>query len=141
LVLIAPHVFVEDETISGIESARDAFLTTDLPERMAQYHIDAQSTFWGWNRIWLSPEFRSWNIESYVPGIRCAVLVVQGDDDEYGTLAQVEAIERSVRGPVERVLVAGAGHAPHLSHADEIVAVTASFIQSINGHGSKGDLS
>src|SRR5205823_2246310 len=141
LVLIAPHVFVEDETIRGIEAARDAFVTSDLPERMGRHHVDAESTFWGWNRIWLSPEFRSWNIEAFLPAIECPVLLVQGDADEYGTLAQLDAIERGVAGRVERVVVAGAGHAPHLTHGDEVLAATLRFCsqQQVTNKGALDD--
>jgi pimeloyl-ACP methyl ester carboxylesterase len=131
LVLIAPHVFVEDVTIRGIEAAREAFLTTDLPERMARHHVDAKSTFWGWNRIWLSPEFRSWNIENWLPAMECPVLVIQGDADEYGTLGQVDAIERTVSGPVETVIVAASGHSPHLTQQHEVLAATVRFLQSL----------
>src|SRR5688572_5374031 len=71
LVLLAPHVFVEDRSIEGIEAARRAYLTTDLPRRMAKYHVDADATFWGWNDVWLSPEFRAWNLEEFLPPIEC----------------------------------------------------------------------
>src|SRR5207248_3075248 len=93
LILEAPHVFVEDVTVASIEQARATYRTTDLGERLARYHDDPDHAFWGWNDIWLDPEFRSWTIEEYLPGVRCPVLAIQGADDEYGTMAQLDAIE------------------------------------------------
>ena len=118
LVLLAPHVFVEDRSIAGIEAARVAFAETDLAERLARYHRSAESTFRGWNDVWLSPEFRSWNIEERLPSIGCPVLLVQGADDQYGSLAQLDAIERGVAGPCRRVVLPGVGHSPHLEAPD-----------------------
>ena len=92
LVLLAPHVFVEDLSVASIAQARTSFETTNLPEKLARHHRDAALTFWGWNDIWLHPDFRSWNIEEYLPRISCPILVIQGLDDEYGTKAQVQAI-------------------------------------------------
>ena len=85
LILEAPHVFVEDLTIASIEQAKVAYKTTDLPGRLERYHANVDATFWGWNDIWLDPNFRSWNIEEYLPAIRCPILCIQGKDDEYGT--------------------------------------------------------
>ena len=131
LALLAPHVFVEDRTIAGIEAARSAYAETNLAERMSRYHRDADATFRGWNDVWLSAEFRHWNIEDYLAGVDAPVLLVQGDADDYGSLAQLDAIERSVSGPVDRVVYAGGGHAPHLDHADETVAAVARFVRAL----------
>jgi len=113
LALLAPHVFCEDRSVEGIEKARDAYVHGELRARLAKYHADVDGAFWGWNRAWLDPDFRRWNIEEYLPAIEAPVLVVQGDADEYGTLAQVDAIERAVRGPFTRCILPGAGHSPH----------------------------
>jgi pimeloyl-ACP methyl ester carboxylesterase len=129
-VLLAPHVLVEDVSVAGIAAAREAFLTTDLPARLGRYHRDPASTFWGWNRIWLSPEFRSWNIEDVLPAVHAPLLVVQGEDDQYGTEVQVEAIERGSGGPVQRLVLAGCGHAPHLERRDETMAAVVRFVAS-----------
>jgi pimeloyl-ACP methyl ester carboxylesterase len=132
LVLLAPHVFVEDVSIAGIEAARDAYTSTPLRDRLARYHDDVDSTFWGWNGAWLAPAFRAWNIEAALPGIDAPVLVVQGDADDYGTLAQLDAIEAGVRGPVERMVVAGGGHSVHTgAAAGEVAAGVAAFVNRL----------
>lgn len=128
LVLIAPHVFVEAETTASIAAIRSSFPTGDLPQRMARYHRDPEGTFYGWADVWLSEGFRSWNIEEYLPAITCPTLLIQGDADEYGTIGQLEAIEESVGGPVERVVVPGAGHSPHLSHPDRVTRAVVEFL-------------
>ncbi len=87
--------------------------------------------FWGWNDVWLSPEFRSWNIEDRLGGITCPVLLVQGDADPYGTLAQLDAIEHGVRGECTRVVLPGVGHAPHLEAPAETLAVVSQFVDEI----------
>lgn len=113
LILEAPHVFVEDISIASIAAAKRAYETTDLPQRLGRYHDDVDSAFWGWNRIWLDPAFRAWNIEHFLPGVRCPTLAIQGAGDEYGTKAQLDAIARGVAGPFEQVVLAECGHAPH----------------------------
>ena len=113
LVLLAPHVFVEDVSVASIEEARETFETTELGERMARYHRDAERTFRLWNDIWLAPEFRAWNIEDVLGGVTAPTLLIQGEHDQYGTLAQIDAIERGVQGPVQRAVL-DCRHAPHL---------------------------
>lgn len=127
LVLIAPHVFVEDISITSIAKARDNY--AELRPKLARHHADVDGAFWGWNRAWLDPGFRSWNIERFLPGIRIPTLVVQGSADEYGTLAQVDAICRAVPH-AERLIVAGAGHTPFREPA--VVAEIAAFIAGIH---------
>ncbi|HTJ41079.1 MAG TPA: alpha/beta hydrolase [Kofleriaceae bacterium] len=113
LALLAPHVFVEDVSVASIAKAKDAFRHTDLRKRLGKFHgQNVDHAFWGWNRAWLDPAFKSWNIESHLAAITVPTLVIQGDADPYGTLAQVDAIERGVRGPFERLVLAGVGHAP-----------------------------
>lgn len=129
LVLIAPHVFVEDISVSSIAAAREAYEHGDLRARLAKYHDDVDGAFWGWNRAWLDPAFRAWNLEAYLPKITAPVLVVQGTGDQYGTLAQVEAIERQLAGPVETMLVAGAGHSPFRDQPALVHAGIAAFVR------------
>ena len=94
LIVMAPHVLVEDVSIMSIEAAKVAYETTDLRERLRRYHRDPDSAFRGWNDIWLNPEFRDWNIKDCLSGIRCPVLAIQGIDDEYGTMEQIDRIAR-----------------------------------------------
>ena len=127
LILEAPHLFVEDETIAGIEDAKTAYETTDLSERIARRHIDGEATFRGWNDIWFSPAFRDWNIEEYLPAITCPSLVIQGVDDEYGTEAQPAALGQQSSGPVDAVMVPDCGHAPHRDATEGVLDVMADF--------------
>jgi len=131
LVLLAPHVFVEDRSIAGIEAARRTYLLTDLGQRMAKYHDDPDATFWGWNDVWLSAPFRAWNIEAYLPAITCPVLLVQCADDRYGSLAQLDRIEARVAGRVERLVLPEGGHAPHQSHRNEVAGRISDFVRSL----------
>lgn len=131
LVLLAPHVFVEDCSVAAIEAIRGDFLATDLAEKMAKYHRDPAATFWGWNDIWLSPQFRDWNIEAFLTTVSCPLVLVQGEEDDYGTSAQLDAIETGAAGPVERVMVAEARHSPHLSHMDPVVSAIAGFVAGL----------
>jgi pimeloyl-ACP methyl ester carboxylesterase len=128
LILLAPHVFVEDVTVASIEEARDTFATTDLGERMGRYHREPERTFRLWNDIWLAPEFRSWNIEDVLGGVTAPTLLIQGEHDQYGTLAQIDAISRGVSGPVERVVL-DARHAPHLEAPEETLDAAANFLR------------
>jgi pimeloyl-ACP methyl ester carboxylesterase len=130
LVLLAPHVFVEDICVQAISTTRETFEREGLRERMARHHRDPDVTFSGWCDVWLDPEFRSWNIEPLLPDIDVPVLVIQGRDDEYGTLAQIDAVERGVSGPVERLVVPG-GHSPHLEQPDEVLPAIVSFIERL----------
>jgi pimeloyl-ACP methyl ester carboxylesterase len=132
LVLLAPHVFVEERSITGVEAARESFLTTDLPERMAKHHDDAAATFRRWNEIWLAPEFRSWNIEASLAGVRAPVLVVQGTEDPYGTLRQLDAIEAGVLGRVDRVVLDGCGHSPHFERPTETLRAVTHFVTHLD---------
>ena len=126
LILEAPHVFVEDVTVASIEEAKRAYETTDLGKRLARYHDDPDGAFWGWNRIWLDPAFRAWDIEEHARGVRCPVLAIQGIDDEYGTLAQLDTLKRDVAGPFERVVLPACKHSPHRDQeAATLAAMTA----------------
>jgi len=131
LVLEAPHVFVEDLTVESIEAAREVYRSTDLKQRLARYHADPDNAFWGWNDIWLDPAFRRWNIEASLPGVTCPVLAIQGADDEYGTLAQLDAIERGLRGPFERLVLAQCKHSPHRDQPRATLEAIAQFIARV----------
>src|SRR5882762_5478650 len=89
---LAPHVFVEELSVRSIAAAKVAYETTTLRERLARYHDDVDGAFWGWNNIWQDPAFRAWNIERYLADITCAVLAIQGEEDEYGSMEQIDRI-------------------------------------------------
>jgi pimeloyl-ACP methyl ester carboxylesterase len=127
VVAMAPHVFVEAVSIESIAAARQAFRDADLRERLARYHGDVDGAFGGWNDAWLDPAFRAWNIEEYLPRIACPVLVIQGRDDEYGTLAQVEAIRRGVRNGTALVLD-DCRHSPQRDQPEPTLAAIADFL-------------
>jgi pimeloyl-ACP methyl ester carboxylesterase len=131
LILEAPHVFTEDMGIAAIEEARVAYASGDLRQRLARYHGDVDGAFRGWNDAWLNPAFRAWNIAEYLPGIVCPVLAIQGADDEYGTLAQLAAIERGVRGAVETLVLANCKHSPHRDQEQAALAAMAAFIARV----------
>jgi len=134
LVCLAPHVFVEAESIAGIEAARDAFeASPDMAAKMGRYHADPVATFRGWNDVWLSEEFRAWDITDRLAAIDAPILLVQGTDDQYGTFAQLDAIESGVRGPVTQLRLDGAGHAPHLDARDDVVTAIARFVDALDG--------
>src|SRR5215813_7879294 len=111
LVLEAPHVFSEEMGLRSIAKAREAFESGDLRARLSRYHRDVDAAFWGWNRPWLDPEFRDWNLEEFLPRIDAPILVIQGEQDEYGTRAQVDAIQRGARD-VEVLMLPDCGHSP-----------------------------
>jgi pimeloyl-ACP methyl ester carboxylesterase len=127
LALIAPHVFVEDFTVAEIRRTRELYESGGLRERMARHHDDPDAAFRGWSDVWLDPAFREWNIEADARGLTAPVLLVQGADDPYGTLAQIDRIRAGVRGPVERLVVEGAGHSPHLDAPEPVLAAIQAF--------------
>ncbi|WP_029008531.1 alpha/beta fold hydrolase [Azospirillum halopraeferens] len=131
LILEAPHVFVEEETLAGIRTAVEVWNASDLPERLARHHDDAGALFDAWSGIWLSPEFRPWNIEEYLPGIAAPVLVIQGEDDEYATLAQVDAIARRVSGPAETLVLPNCRHSPHRDQQQTVLRAMVNFIRRL----------
>lgn len=130
----AAHVFVEDVTLNGIREAVESYNTTDLKAKLARYHGDnTDSMFHGWADTWLNPAFRDWNIESYLPGITAPLLVIQGEDDQYGTPAQVDAITTQVSGPVRGWLVPRCGHIPHYDARNAVFDEMKRFIMEIIG--------
>lgn len=128
LVVLAPHILVEHVSIQGIEAARQAYIRTDLRQRLARHHDDPDSAFWGWNRVWLSPAFTSWNITDELHRITAPILAVQGVDDEYGTLAQIRGIAHE--HPQTRLLeLPSCGHSPHRDQPQAVLAAVANFVQ------------
>lgn len=129
LVAMAPHVFVEDISIQSIVAAKRTFETTDLPQKLARYHRDPAKTFYGWNDVWLAPAFRGWNIERFLPEIHCPLLAIMGYDDEYGTMAQVDAIARQAGGPIEVLKLEDCGHSAHRDQPEATIRAVADFVR------------
>jgi pimeloyl-ACP methyl ester carboxylesterase len=129
LVVLAPHIFVEDVSVASIRQAREAWRTTDLRQRLARYHDDPDSAFHGWNDAWLDPAFRDWNIEDALGAIRCPLLAIQGLDDEYGTMEQIRGIARRV--PQAQLLeLRACGHSPHRDQPDAVIRAVSRCMQA-----------
>jgi pimeloyl-ACP methyl ester carboxylesterase len=135
-IVLAPHIRVEGITVASIEKARTAYRTTDWRQRLSRHHDDPDSAFWGWNDIWLHPDFKHWSIEEEVAAITCPLLAVQGLDDEYGTMAQIRDIARCLP-QAELLELPGCGHAPHRDRPERVIVAIASFMRrpsKKNGH-------
>ena len=128
VIALAPHIVVEDLSLTSIEAARQAYLHKNLRQRLAKFHDDPDSAFWGWNRIWLHPAFHDWSIERDIASINCPLLAIQGLDDAYGTLEQIRGIARHV--PQTKLLeLPDCGHAVHQDQPDHVIAAAIKFIR------------
>lgn len=127
VIVVAPHIVVEDISISSIAQARSAYVSQGLRARLARYHDDVDSAFFGWNDIWLSPDFRDWTIEAELMRIRCPLLALQGEDDEYGTLRQITGI-RDRLPATELVAIPHCGHSPHRDQPEALVTAVEAFV-------------
>ena len=130
LILEAPHVFVEELGIRSIAAIRKPYESSDLPRKLARYHDHVDETFSGWNDIWLDPDFRNWNIEEYLAAISCPTLVIQGENDEYGTLAQIEAIRRRVAA-TQPLILPRCGHSPHRDQPSLTLDAISRFVATL----------
>jgi len=133
VVTMAAHVFVEAFGLKSIAELNRTFETSGLRERLGKYHKDPAKTFHLWADAWLDPEFLKWNIEEFLPGIKCPVLAMQGAGDEYGTMAQLEAIKRQVGGPCELLKLRECGHAPFRDRPRKVLDAIAKFIRTTLG--------
>ena len=131
LILEAAHVFVEEKTLEGIRVIREAYIKGDLKRRLARYHDDPDKSFFGWNDAWLNPDFLSWNIESYLAKVGCPVLLLQGENDEYGTIRQITKITKKVRGPVDARVIPSCGHSPHRDNPKLVLEIMSKFIRDL----------
>jgi pimeloyl-ACP methyl ester carboxylesterase len=127
LVLIAPHFFVEDISIASIRDAKIAYETTDLRAKLARWHEHVDAAFRGWNEAWLDPGFRRWDLSDCLLHIRVPMTIIQGADDQYGTVRQIEMAQETCTCPVEASLLMGVKHAPHRENPEETLAVIAGF--------------
>lgn len=133
VVAMAPHVFIEPLCLKSIDKAAEAFEKTDLKERLGKYHRDARKTFYGWADVWLEAEFKGWDIRGdYLPAIRCPVLAIQGHDDIYGTMAQLDEIKNRVKGPCELMKLEDCGHAPFREQPEKTLAAVTRFIKGLS---------
>jgi len=132
VVAMAPHVFIEPVCLASIAKAAQAFETTDLKDRLGRYHRDARKTFYGWADVWLDRNFVSWDIrDDYLPRITSPVLAIQGRDDIYGTLRQLDDIARQVKGPCELLKLENCGHAPFREQPEKTLDAVTRFIKGL----------
>ncbi|MGY4304352.1 pimeloyl-ACP methyl ester carboxylesterase [Bradyrhizobium sp. USDA 4369] len=127
IVLIAPHVIVEDVSVSSIAAIKTAYETTELRAKLARWHKDVDNAFFGWNGAWLDPAFQAWDITDALAYIRVPVAVIQGIDDQYGTIRQVEIIQEECYCPVEVAMLPKTGHSPHREATDATLRIIADF--------------
>lgn len=133
LILIAPHFFTETCGLTEIARARDAFQNGDLRERLNKYHRDVDNAFCGWNDAWLDPAFEAWNVAGVLDTIHVPVLAIQGRDDPYGTLAQIDVVTQRVRRATVKTLVLNeCRHAPHFEHPQQVIAAIVAFCEGLN---------
>lgn len=133
VILMAPHVFVEQVSLDAINAANDAYANGDLREKLKRYHgANVDSAFRGWCDTWLDPNFRTWDMRPRLSNIKVPILQLQGINDEYGTVLQIQSINVNSGGPVTSVMLPNCGHAPHLDKADETLAEIVKFIKSLD---------
>lgn len=130
IILEAPHVFVEPITLAGIAAAEEVYRTTNLREKLAKYHSDPDATFAAWTETWTAPYFKDWNVEEYVPEVRCPVLMIQGLQDEYGSARQLEAIKAG-RADREIMMLDRCAHSPHRDQPEAVLKAAADFVKRI----------
>jgi len=134
LILLAPHYFAEQESLSSIAEAKEAYLKAELRARLSVYHTNVDNAFYGWCDAWLHPDFAQWSIVDNLDYIRVPVLAMQGRQDQYGTLAQIEVIEERCYAPVELVVIEDCKHSPHLEQSEQVLKLAVSFVERINEH-------
>ncbi|MDD9908629.1 MAG: alpha/beta fold hydrolase [Ahrensia sp.] len=127
IVTMAPHFFTEEMGLAEIASAKKAFASGDMRARMSKYHADPENTFRGWNDSWLHPDFKSWNVSEVIDYIRVPVLAIQGEDDQYGTLAQIEELKDRCYAPVDELVLSNCRHAPFLDQQEKVLAELADY--------------
>jgi pimeloyl-ACP methyl ester carboxylesterase len=133
VAVMAPHVFVEPVTVSAIEQVASAYRETDLRARLARYHGErVDGAFWGWNQVWRDASFANWNIETELENVKVSVLLVQGQDDTYGTMAQLDCIESRVCGSVRRAELQACGHSPFRDQLEQTLELLAGFVRALD---------
>ena len=131
LVLMAPHVFTEQMGLASIAQAKRAYKTSDLRAKLAKYHAHVDNAFCGWNGAWLDPGFKAWNIEDAVGRWRAPALLIQGVDDQYGTMAQIRAIEARSPAPVTSLILEACRHSPQIDQPEATLDAIAGFCAEV----------
>jgi pimeloyl-ACP methyl ester carboxylesterase len=132
LITEAAHVFCEELSVKSIRAAKARYLNGDLREKLARYHGDnVDCAFWGWNGAWLDPDFMQWNLEEFLPGIKVPILAIQGEEDQYGTPAQLEAIANHAGGETQAIMLPDCAHAPHVEQTEATLEAMRDFILKI----------
>ena len=131
LVLMAPHFFTEPEGLAEIAVAKEKYEQGDLRERMSKYHRDPDNAFRGWNESWLHPDFRAWDVTDAIDHLRVPTLAIQGRDDRYGTVAQIETLVERSYAPVDTLILDGCGHAPFLDKPQAVLEAIGDFLSRL----------
>ena len=136
---IPSHFVVEDVSVASIAEIKTIYEATDLRAKLARWHKDVDNAFYGWNGAWLDPKFRSWDISDYLAYIRVPVAIIQGADDQYGTMQQLEIAQKECYCPVDVTLLAGAGHQPHREAQAATLNAISGFVNAVlRGEGFRG---
>ena len=140
VAMIAPHFIVEDISVTSIAKIKTAYETTELKAKLARWHKDVDNAFYGWNGAWLDPEFRNWDISEYLAYIRVPIAILQGVDDEYGTMRQIEIAREECYCPVDVTEIPGAGHSPHREAPGRTLNAISDFANAVlrDDEGSQG---
>ncbi len=127
IVLMAPHFFAEPDGLDSIAQARANFQSGDLRNRLAKYHANVDCAFFGWNDAWLDPQFKNWNVTEVIDYLRIPVLAIQGEEDEYGSLAQIDEIDSRIYSPLEVEIMENCGHSPHIEQPEKTLKIITDF--------------
>ena len=140
VAMIAPHFVVEDSSVTSIAEIKKAYEMTDLRAKLARWHKDVDNAFYGWNGAWLDPRFLSWDISEYLAYIRVPVAILQGANDQYGTIRQIEIAQEECYCPVDVTIIPGAGHSPHREAPETTLNAISEFARRIlyTHEGSRG---
>jgi pimeloyl-ACP methyl ester carboxylesterase len=131
IALLAPHFIVEDVSVAAIAEIKTTYETTEFRAKLSRWHKDVDNAFYGWNGAWLDPEFRAWDISDYLAYIRVPVAIIQGAQDQYGTLRQVEIAQEECYCPVDVTILPGVGHSPHREAAEATLSVVSDFYSAV----------
>jgi len=131
LIVMAPHYFTESEGLSSIAQSKELYENGDLKARLAKYHDDVDCAFWGWNAAWLDPEFKEWNVSEVIDYLRIPTFAIQGAQDTYGTLAQIEEIVSRSYAPVDVAIIEDCGHSPHRDQPDKVLEAVSEFTERL----------